>query len=47
MQDEWHLHALSVDAVREMTRGVFVVEAVAGVPTSLLALRHVVALRPA
>ena len=47
MQDEWHLHALSVAAVREMARGFLRVETVAGVPTSVLALRHVVALRPA
>lgn len=47
MQDEWHLHALSVAAVREMTRGSFRVEAVAGVPSAWLALRHVIALRPA
>lgn len=46
MTDEWHLHALTVPAVQSMAAPWFRVEAVAGVPTSLTPLRHVMALRP-
>lgn len=46
MKDEWHLHELTVDALRWMTRTYFRVEAVHGVPTLVAPLRHVVALRP-
>ncbi len=46
MGDEWHLHALSVAAVRQMTDSYFHVAAVNAVPTPLVPLRYVVAARP-